>query len=174
MSFVENDKKKSDLILDEVKKRRTKEKIVNIEEEKIKLVIFTLSNDYYTFQSKDVKEILPVGKITYLPGSPDYILGIINVRGDIESVLDIHKFIGLLRGEITTNSRIIIAAKGDIHSGILVDSVVDVLDVPKSSIQPPLSTLNKSLREFVAGETTYQGKSTIFLDVGKIFSKIIA
>lgn len=167
------DKKKSDRILAEVKQRKGKETIVDVEEEKVKLVVFCLLDDYYAFDALDVKEVLPVGKITYVPGSPDFILGIINVRGDIESVLNIHKFLELPKGKTNKNSRIAIAVKGDVQSGILLDSVVDVIDVPKSSIKPPISTLSKSIREFIAGETTYNNKNTTLLDVGKIFGKII-
>ena len=168
----EIDKKKSDRILAEVKKRKGQEKIVDVEVEKVKLVIFSLLDEYYAFNSEDVKEILPVSKITYVPGSPDFILGIINVRGDVESVLDINKLMGLPGGKINKNSHIIIAAKKDIRSGILIDSMVDVIDVPKSSIQPPISTLSKSIREFAIGEATYNKKNTMLLDVEKFFRRI--
>lgn len=141
---------------------------------KIKLVFFTLLNHYYAFHGDDVKEILPWGKITYVPGSPDFILGIINVRGDIESVLDIGKLMGLPRREATSTSRIIIAAKDNIHSGILVDSVADGIDVPQHTIQPPLLNVQPSLRDFITGETNYSDTSAIVLDVGKIFTKIVA
>lgn len=166
------DRKKSDRILAEVKKRTGKEKIVDVDEEKVKLVIFSLLDDYYAFDSLDVKEVLPVGKITYVPGSPDYIIGIINVRGDIESVLNIHKFLEIPEGKTNKNNRIAIAVKGDVRSGILLDSVLDVVDVLKSSIKPPISTLNKSIRDFVVGETTYNNKNTTLLDVGKMFGRI--
>lgn len=166
------DRKKSDRILSEVKKRKDQKEIVDVEEEKVKLVVFSLLDDYYAFPGEDVKEILPVGKITYVPGSPDFILGIINVRGDIESVLDIHKLMGLPHRETDEIGRIAIAETEGLRSGILVDSVLDVIDVPKSSIQPPLSTLSKSLKEFVAGETTYKNKNTILINVGKIFKKM--
>lgn len=168
----EIDKNKSDLILAEVKKRKNQEKILAVEEEKIKLIIFTLSGDYYAFQSEEVKEILPVGKITYVPGSPEVILGIINIRGDIESVLDIHKLMELPGSKITSASRIIIAAKGDIRSGIRVDSVEDVVDIPKSSIQPPMAILSNSIREFAVGQVTYRDRMAVFLSVGKIFEKL--
>ncbi|HWP46417.1 MAG TPA: chemotaxis protein CheW [Candidatus Limnocylindrales bacterium] len=168
----EIDKNKSDFILAEVKKLKSQEKILDPEEEKVKLVIFTLAGDYYAFQGEEVKEILPVGKITYVPGSPEVILGILNVRGDIESVLDIHKLMELPSSKITPASRIIIAAKGDIRSGIQVDSVEDVVDIPKSSIQPPLATLHHSIREFAIGQTIYRDRTTVFLSVGKIFEKL--
>ena len=168
----EIDKKKNSHILAEVKKRKKKGKIVDVEEEKVKLVIFSLLDDFYAIYAKDIKEILLVEKITFVPGSPDYILGIINVRGNIESVLNINKFIGIPDSKIDKNSRIVIASNVDMRSGILVDSVVDVVDVPKKSITPPTSTLSKTLKDFVVGEVVYGDKSITHLDIIKKFESI--
>lgn len=79
---------------------------------------------------------------------------------------------GLPDTKNTQDSLIIIAAKEGIRSGILVDSIEDVIDVTISSIEPPISTLDKSIKEFVIGEMTYNNKNVTILDVGKIFSKI--
>lgn len=168
----EIDKKKNSHILAEVKKQRKKGKIADIAEEKVKLVVFSLLDDYYSFCGNDIKEILLVEKITFVPGSPDYVLGIINVRGDIESVLNINKFLGLPDSKIVKDSRIIIASNVDMRSGVLVDSVVDVIDVPKGSIAPPISTLSKTLKDFVAGEVSYGDKSITHLDIIKIFGSV--
>jgi purine-binding chemotaxis protein CheW len=169
---VEIDKKKSDRILNEIEKRRLGEKTVDIEEEKVKLVIFLLLDDYYAFYGKDIKEILPQKNIFYVPGSPDFITGVINVRGDIESVININKFLGLPYSRITQKSRIAIAVKGDMRSGILLDAVEDVIDVPRSSIKQPLSTLEDSRKDFIAGELFYNNRNITVLDVGKIFGRI--
>ncbi|MGR3220675.1 MAG: chemotaxis protein CheW [Candidatus Anammoxibacter sp.] len=165
-------KNKKDLILDEVKRRKSEEKIVDVEEEKVKLVIFSLTGNFYAFYGDSVKEILIAGKITYVPGSSDFIHGIINVRGDIESVLNIHRLLGLPDGKTTNNSRIAIAEKDGVRSGILVDSVDDVVDIPKDSIKPPISTLSDSVQQFVIGEVAYNNKNITILDTGKIFEKI--
>ena len=168
-----DEKRKSDIILEEVIKRRDREKIVDVEEERTKIVIFSLVQDYYGFYGDDVKEILPLVNIYYVPGSPDFILGVVNIRGDIESVLNINKFLGLPDSKQTKHSRIAVAAKNNMRSGILVDSIVDVIDVPVSSIKPPLSTLNSSIKDFVSGEMLYENKNVTLLDVEKIFGKII-
>ena len=78
--------------------------VIRVEEEKIKLVIFSLRGDYYAFYGKQVKEILRFREITYVPGCPDYIMGIINVRGDIESVLNLHLMMGIPETEQTRTS----------------------------------------------------------------------
>lgn len=165
-------RQKSDLILDKLRKRTDKEKIVDVEEKRVKMVIFSIHKEYFAFYGNDVKEILPLTNIYYVPGSPDYILGVINIRGDIESVINVNKFLGLDDSETTKHSRIAVAQKNDIRSGILVDSVVDVCDIPVSSIKPALSTHNKTVREFVSGELLYADRTITLLDIGKIFARM--
>ncbi len=166
------DKNKSDRILDEAKKRQAQEETVQVEEKKVKLVVFTLLGNYYAFYGEDAREILPVLKVYFVPGSPDYILGIINVRGDIQSVLDLKNFMQLPASKTRDENRIVIAQKNDLKSGILVDSVEDVLDVPESSIKKAISTLDDSIGYYVVGETTYKENNVTLLDVGKLFEKI--
>ena len=156
----------------DVNRQTDVKKIVAADEKRVELVIFSLLEDYYAFIGSDIKEILSVGSIAYVPGSPDFILGIINVRGNIESVFNIHKFFGLPDVEIVRKSRIAIADKDGVRSAILVDSVEDVINVPANSIKPPISTLDKSIQEFVVGETTYNKKNVTVFDVGKIFRKL--
>ncbi len=164
---------KSGRILAEVKRRRNDSSAIDAEEEKAELVIFRLGEDYYAFFGSDVREILPYEPITFVPGCPEYIIGIINVRGDIESVIDIHLLMGLSAAEVTKKSRIIIGSKGTVRSGILVDSVEDVISVPLSSLKRPISTLDRAVKDFsLGGETIYQNRYVTILDLGKLFGKI--
>lgn len=168
------DKTKSEWILGEVKRRKDLEKVLYVEEKKVKLMIFSLLEDCYAFYGVDIKEILPLGKITQVPGSHVLILGIINVRGDIESVFDIHKCMGIPNKANSHHSRVVIAAREDLRSGILVDSVEDVIDIPEEAIKPPLSNMDASIKDFILGETSYKNKNVTLLDVGKIFKRIAA
>lgn len=168
----ETDKKKSDIILNELKQRDRGAKVVDVEEEKTKLVIFSLSGDFYAFYGSNIKEILPIVNIFFVPGTPDFILGLINLRGDIESVIDISHFLSLPAVQITQNSRIVIAENDGVRSGIILESVVDVADVPANSIKPSLSMLDKTTKEFVAGETMFNGKNVTLLDVGQVLERI--
>ena len=168
---LKKDESKIERILSQIKTRRIDREIVNVDEEKVKLVIFLLNEDHFAFYGSNVKEILALTEITYVPGAPDFFHGIINVRGDIDSVINIHKYLELENSENKSRSRIVITASGNIRSGILVDSVEDVVDVPVSSIKPPISTLDKSLKYFVIGETTYKNRNVTILDVGKILRK---
>ena len=66
----------------------------------------------------------------------------------------------------------LIAEKNGVRSGILVDSVVDVVEVPEESVKQAISTLNEEIRYFVVGETTYKNNNVVLLDIGKVFEKI--
>ncbi len=166
-------KLKSDLVLEEIERLGGRSKAISVEEEFRRLVIFTLKGDFYAFFGDAVKEIMPLEKIAFVPGCPDFIMGIINVRGDIESVLNIHRLIGLEDHPGDKDTRIVIAEKNGVRSGVLVDSVEDVIETPASLIKPPLSTLDKTIREFmVGGERLYRDHYVSILDVGKLFNTL--
>ena len=164
---------RSDLILNELKKNAKKKEIRTLDEETVKTVVFTLNGDYYAFCGQDVKEIIPYTDIYFVPGAPDFMLGVINIRGDIESVISINGLLGMPYSETNKNSRIAIVENNGHRSGILLDSIEDVVDIPESSVKPPLSTLSDAVREYVAGETLHKGKSVIVINAEKIFKKII-
>ncbi|KJR44030.1 chemotaxis protein CheW [Candidatus Magnetoovum chiemensis] len=164
------DELKIDRILDKIKENEEPQNNIHaIEEEKVKLVIFTLDRTLYAFNGSDIKEILNYMDITYVPGAPNFILGIINLRGSVESVIDIRSFLNMPKAELMKNSKIAIAVNKNIHSGIIVDSIADVADVPKSSIKPVSYALDNNIKEYVFGETIYKGKSVIIISLDKIF-----
>ena len=167
-----SEESKCERILAEIKKRRKDPKIVDVEEEKVKLVVFSLCEESFAFHGADIREIVRYQKVTFVPGSPHVILGIINLRGDIESVLSIHRLLGLPDSEWDSRSRIILAQGEGIGSGILVDSVEDVADVPVSSIQPPIGTFDKSSMEFITGVTLHGGRNVTVLSTAKVLGKL--
>lgn len=168
------EKTKVQQILDEVKELGEGNDIVTVEEKTIKLVLFLLGGSLYAFEGDCVKEILPVGEISFVPGALHYIPGIINIRGDIESVLDLGLFLGLEVRMVSLKSRIILArSRQGIRTGILVDSVEDVLDVAEAQILETLPTLGTQIREYVRGETCYQGKNVTILDLDKMLALLV-
>lgn len=162
---------KSELILDELKRRHHAKDIVDVEEERVKVVIFICGKNRYAFYGADIREIIPTCDISWVPCLPEYLPGLINVRGDIESVIDIRHFLG----EDKTgpcSSLIAMAVRGDFHSGIMIDSMEDVVDIPVSTIHPPLATLNGASRDLVIGEIEYDKGTITLLDVGKLAALI--
>ncbi|MDP2157351.1 MAG: chemotaxis protein CheW [Nitrospirota bacterium] len=165
--------RRNDLIIEELRKRKGKEATIDVETENVKVVIFMLRDGHYAFHGADIKEILPCMDIFPVPGAPDFIPGVINNRGDIESVINLNKFLGLPDSNKTAASRIAIASKAGMRSGILVDTVLDVVDVPLSSIKPPLSTLDYAIKDLVSGEMTYNNRSVVMIDIGRLFEKLV-
>ncbi|MFH0730181.1 MAG: chemotaxis protein CheW [Pseudomonadota bacterium] len=162
---------KSERILRELQRRDTAKETLDVQEEQVKVVIFTSGRNRYAFYGRDIKEILPPCPISWVPGLPDYLPGLINVRGDIESVVDIRHFLG---EEKTGSGDCLIALTGrvDFRSGVLIDTVEDVVDIPLSAIKPPLSTLGGAVGDMAIGELEHGGKAATLLDIGKLAAKI--
>lgn len=161
---------KSDRILSEIKLLKDREKIHEIDEALEKIVIFAISGEYYALPGREVLEIVPAGDISPIPGTPKCIPGLIELRGEIESVLDLRTVLGIPVNERSGNY-ILIAQSGSIRSGVLVDSVEDVADVTLSAIMSAPATLGAETREYVAGRLDCGDRSVILLDLGNIFAR---
>ncbi len=167
------EKSKYEHLLDEIVQRRKQTEIVNVEEERVKIVVFSLAGESYAFHGSYVKEIIRYEKISFVPGSPDAILGVINLRGDVESVLSLHRTIGLPDSDLGPRSRIIIAESDGIRSGVLADSVEDVMDVPADSILPAAQASGSSGSPFIVGFTGRDGKNVTLLDAGRVLGSLL-
>lgn len=149
--------------------RREAAEIVNVDEPTLKLVIFEIGGEWFAFPGESIREILPPSDVYFVPGCPASLEGVINVRGDIESVIRIAELLGKPATDPAPTSSILLGHGGDMHSGIRVDRVVDVLDVVQSVIQPPPSTLSESMRRIVSGVMKYQQVPVTILDLNHLF-----
>lgn len=161
-------------IMHALKRRSETHGAIDVEEETVKIVIFALRDGLYAFRGSDVKELLPFMDISPVPGAPDFLPGVINNRGDIESVLYVNRFLKIPDSETTAQTRIAMAASAGVRSGIVLDAVLDVVDVPISAIQPALSTLDATVSELVVGSLLYRARTVVLLDVGRLFAKMVA
>lgn len=112
---------------------------VHVEEEarqQLELVEFMLAHERYGIASAYVREVYPLTDFTPVPCTPPFVLGIVNVRGEIVSVIDIRKFFELPPCGLTDLNKIIIVHAGEMLFGILVDSIVEVRDVAVADILP--------------------------------------
>ncbi len=162
----------SAVLLQEIARRRERQQVVDVQVECVKMVLVSVGGVPCAFRGECVKEILPLLPIFPVPGTPECLLGVINVRGQIESVVELTKLMGLPSPNEGPSSRIVIGEAGGIRSGVLVESVVDVLDVPAGALRPPLETLSTSIRELVAGSFQHGETLVTLLDLSKVFGKI--
>ena len=123
------------------------------EGEQLEIVEFLLAYERYAIESEWVREIYPLKEITTLPGTPPFILGIINVRGQIISVVDMKAFFGLPGKGLTNFNKVIILSHDDMEFGLLTDEVLGVRFLPRSEIQAPLPTLTGVRADYLKGVT---------------------
>jgi len=96
-----------------------------------------------------------------VPGAPDYVLGIINLRGNVVTVIDTRTRFGLTPKEVDDNSRVIVIETEDQSVGILVDAIAEVADIPKSEIEVTPNIGNDDSSKYIMG--VYSGKGSLII-----------
>jgi len=140
-------------------------------EETLQLVVFRLNREWYGVEITKVKEVIKVGKITYLPSCPEHIAGIVNLRGYILSVTDLKPVFGLPHEEPTEKARIIAIESGVYETGFLVDEVVASIEVPVSKIELTLLTLPAERAKYLEGQCKVDDKLIAIVNVEKVSEK---
>ena len=150
---------------------------MNEEQNNIKLIsylTFKLGQETFAANVGKVLNILEMTKITEVPKAPDYMKGVINLRGTVLPVIDTKVKFGLGETEFTDNTCIVVMEidmDGDtIHVGALVDSVQEVLEIEDDQIQPPPSIGSKYRSEFIEGMAKYNEEFIMILNMDKVFS----
>lgn len=134
------------------------------------LVIFDLSNAAYGVDISTVREIIRMQEVTPIPHTPDYVEGVINLRGSVIPILDLRKRFGLELGEETAGSRIVVVDIGGADAGVMVDGVTEVLSVNTSVIEPPAETALGTDSEYVIGVVRLEQRLVILLDLARVLS----
>lgn len=135
----------------------------------IQILIFRLSSEWYAIELGDVKEIVKLSKITYLPLAPKQISGIINLRGRIFSVTDLKKVFNLAKEELSENSRLIMIESDNMETGLCADEVTTVANISPDKIDPPINTISSDIKNFIRGEIRIGKKIIILLNLEQLF-----
>ena len=135
--------------------------------EVIEIVEFQLSSERYGIESSYVREAYALKELTPLPCTPSFLLGVVNVHGQIISVIDIRKFFDLPEEGLTDINNIIIVGKEKMELAILTDAITGMRSISLQDIQPSLPTLTGIRAEYLKGVTN---KRLVILDVLKILS----
>ncbi|WP_028862497.1 chemotaxis protein CheW [Psychromonas aquimarina] len=133
-------------------------------------VTFQLENETYGINVMQVQEILRYTEIAAVPGAPDYVLGIINLRGNVVTVIDTRSRFGLMPADITDNSRIVIIEAEKQVIGILVDSVAEVVYLKKSEMEVAPHVGTEESSQFIQGVTNRDDGLLILVDLNKLLS----
>ena len=137
-------------------------------------VTFSLGEELFGVEVARTREILSLTPVTKVPQTPDYLLGVINLRGQVVPVVDMRLKLGLLAGAETEDTCIIVVdvlVDGEsITVGALADAVREVMDIRSDQIEPPPSLLALSLQGFINGMGKVDEQFMILLNIDRIFN----
>ncbi|GMR16229.1 MAG: chemotaxis protein CheW [Gammaproteobacteria bacterium] len=136
----------------------------------IQWVTFHLENEKYGIKVMQVQEVLRMTEIAPVPGAPHYVLGIINLRGNVVTVIDTRKRFGLSDVENNDETRIVIVEANNNVVGILVDSVAEVVDLKISEIETAPNVGNDESSKYIQGVSSRENELLILVDVNKLLS----
>lgn len=140
-----------------------------IEKEK-QIVAFSLGSETYGVDIAQVREIIPIQKIVPVPRAPDFVEGIINLRGRVIPVLDLRHHFGFEKKKQDPDQRIVLTEVDGESIGVIVDSVSSVLRIPEASIEPPASVITGDDIEYIQGIAKVGSNLIVLLDLTKIIS----
>src|SRR5215468_12369215 len=137
----------------------------------IQLVGFRLDNEDYAIAITKIQEIILMKPITRIPQVPDFIEGLINLRGSVIPIVNLRKRFGLPPREVDDETRTIVVNIHDKTVGCIVDAVTQVMRINRDQIQPPpLSVLSVS-HQYVAGLARLEDRLLIILDIERLFDE---
>jgi len=134
------------------------------------LVTFNLDREEYGVEIDSVQEIIRVGQITPVPNAPEFIRGVINLRGKVIPVLNLRRRLDLPDSALTKNSRIMVVESGAKVLGMLVDSVSQVLRIPTAAVDEPPSEVEQ-MKAYVRGIGKVDERLIMIMDLNKALAK---
>jgi purine-binding chemotaxis protein CheW len=145
-----------------------------VQKEEAQYLTFLLGSEMFAMDILGIKEIIEYGSLTSVPMMPEFIRGVINLRGAVVPVVDLLARFGRASSAVTRRSCIVIieadseGEKQDI--GVVVDAVSEVLEIPAAQIEPPPSFGAKIRADFISGMGKLKDKFVIILDADKVLS----
>jgi len=134
-------------------------------------VTFILGNETYGINVMQVKEVLRYTDIAPVPGAPAYVLGIINLRGSVVTVIETSQRFGLASADNTDNTRIVIIESGEHEIGILVEAVAEVVYLRQSEMETAPNVGNEESSKFIQGVCNRNNELLILVDLNKLLGE---
>ncbi|WP_370978003.1 chemotaxis protein CheW [Agaribacterium sp. ZY112] len=140
------------------------------EDPMLQWVTFKLAGETYGVNVMQVQEVLRYTEIAPVPGAPAYVMGIVNLRGNVVTVIDARYRFGLEPGEISDNTRIVILEADQHVVGILVDSVAEVVYLRQSEIETAPNVGNEESARFIQGVCHKNDELLILIELDKLLT----
>jgi purine-binding chemotaxis protein CheW len=134
------------------------------------VVSFKLGSEEYGVDIAQVQEINRMVSVTHVPRAPQFMEGVINLRGQLIPIIDLRARFGMPRAEHTKNTRIVVSEIGSKRVGMVVDSVSEVLRLPVDQIEAAPDMITGVDTEYIRGVGKIEDRLIILLDLGKIIT----
>jgi len=136
------------------------------------LVIFEVANEICGVNISTVQEIIRMQPITGVPRAPEFVEGVINLRGKVIPVIDLRERFGFEKTEETKSTRIVVVEVENNTVGMIVDAVAEVLRLPTAAIEPPSPVVETVDSEYMRGIGKVDERLIILLDLEKVLTEI--
>jgi len=140
------------------------------DDELLQLVTFSIADEEFGVDILKVQEIIRTMEISKVPRAPDFVEGVINLRGKVIPIIDLRRRFGLAHKKHDKNTRIIVIEMTDVIVGFVVDAVSEVLRIPASTVEPPPPVVAGMDSEYISGVGKLEGSLLILLDLDKLLS----
>ena len=140
------------------------------EDELLQLVTFSIGEEEFGVNILKVQEIIRTMEITKVPPPPEFVEGVINLRGKVIPIIDLRRRFGLAPKGHDKNTRIIVIEINNIIVGFVVDAVSEVLRIPASTVEPPPPVVAGVDSDYISGVGKLQDRLLIMLDLDKLLS----
>lgn len=136
----------------------------------IKAVIFQLKDEEYGVDVQQVQSIERMIHITRVPKMPDFVKGVINLRGVVTPVIDLKERFSIETTEYTNSTRVIIVQVEDKEVGLIVDSANDVIDIPTEKVEQPPEVVGRIESDYIRGVAKLEERLLILLNLNKVLN----
>jgi purine-binding chemotaxis protein CheW len=136
-------------------------------EDSVEVVGFMIGSEKYGVESRFVREVYPLNELVTVPGTPSFVLGIVNVRGRVLSVIDLGKLFDLPAKEMGEYDRVIVISDEKMEFGLWGTAILGVMLIPRAAMQPSLPTLTGIREKYLLGVT---GERMAVLDAKRLLS----
>ncbi len=131
------------------------------------LVVFDLAEEVYGVEINTVREIIRMQAVTSVPDAPEFIEGVMNLRGNVIPVVDLRRRFNLPAGETTADTRVVVVDIDGEGIGVIVDAVTEVLRITEGSIEPASSVVTTEDSYYIRGIVKLSDRLLILLDIEK-------
>lgn len=134
----------------------------------IPIAVVALNGEYFGVDLELVREFTDIRHLTPIPCCPEHIVGNMNLRGNILTLVDIRSLLGLPWSPLAEDGQVIVASLGDLTAGVVVDQVNDIIYLPPGNLGPVPTAIHKTGDKYLDGTAPYGGKMLTILNLGNL------